>query len=399
MFSTRRRCRKVLAALLTACACIATNAATAESPPRPVRLAIDAEFGVRASTSAQAIETGARIAASEINSAGGVLGRPLEILTRNNNSVPARAAENLRQLAANPDVVAVMGGKHSPVVLNLLPLIHRLGIPYLAPWSAADGITTHPYRPGFVFRLSLRDSWALKLMIDTAIAEGVHRLAVVLPNSAWGRSSLAAIQARLLQENRISVVSRHWYSFGESDFERRIDAIHAHDAEMVILVANELEGAAFTRAMANRPRDQHLPVLSHWGITGGEFHQLANGYLGLIDLRVVQTYSFVGATDARARAVLAMLAADHGIDDERAISSPVGLAHAYDLTHLLARAIESAGTTERSAVRDALAAIDQHAGLVRHYRQPFSTDDFDALDASQLFLARYAADGALVADR
>jgi len=53
----------------------------------PVLLAIDADFGVRSSTSAQAIQLGATIAADEINAAGGVLGgRPLRIITRNNNS-------------------------------------------------------------------------------------------------------------------------------------------------------------------------------------------------------------------------------------------------------------------------------------------------------------------------
>ena len=80
----------------------------AAAAARPIRVAIDAEFGIPASTSAQAIYHGAQIAADEINDAGGVLGRKLEIVRRDNRGVPARALNNLRELAADPDVVAVL---------------------------------------------------------------------------------------------------------------------------------------------------------------------------------------------------------------------------------------------------------------------------------------------------
>lgn len=382
------------AALLTLSAWAAPDAGST-SNPAAVRVVIDAEFGVRASTSAQAIALGAGIAAAEINARGGVLGRPLEILTRNNNSIPARAAEHLRELARDPQVVAVMGGKHSPVVLELLPLIHELGMPYLAPWSAADGITNHGYRPGYVFRLSLRDSWALDLMIDTACREGRRRLAAILPNSSWGRSSLAAIEAKLLRDKCTHLVGKRWYSFGEDEFARAVDGLGESGADVVMLVANEAEGAAFVREIARRPASGRLPILAHWGITGGEFPRLAGPALADVDLRVVQTFSFLDTDNPRTRQVRAALSASQGRDEPRTIESPVGVAHAYDLIHLLALAIERAGSTERKAVRDALVSLGEHHGLVRDYRQPFSEQRFDALDPRDVFLARYARDGAI----
>ena len=60
----------------------------------------------------------AELAVEEINNAGGVRGRPLELVIRDNRSVPARAMDNLRELAAMPDMTAVIGSKFSPVMIE-----------------------------------------------------------------------------------------------------------------------------------------------------------------------------------------------------------------------------------------------------------------------------------------
>jgi branched-chain amino acid transport system substrate-binding protein len=88
----------------------------------PIKISIDAEFGIPGSTSAQAIQSGAQVAVDEINARGGVLGRKLAIVTTDNRGVPARALNNLRKASADPDVAAVMGGKYSPVIIDLLQI-------------------------------------------------------------------------------------------------------------------------------------------------------------------------------------------------------------------------------------------------------------------------------------
>lgn len=85
-----------------------------------------------------------------------------------------------------------------------------------------------------------------------------------------------------------------------------------------------------------------------------------------------------------------------GIQKVEAIQSPVGVAHAYDMTHILAKAITLAKTTERSAVRDALEKVREHNGLVRRYAPPFTPTRHEALGPEQLLMARYREDGVLV---
>jgi branched-chain amino acid transport system substrate-binding protein len=78
------------------------------------------------------------------------------------------------------------------------------------------------------------------------------------------------------------------------------------------------------------------------------------------------------------------------------IQGPVGVAHAYDGVHLLARAIRLAGTAERPAVRDALEKLGNYQGLVRRYNPPFTRERHEALGPEQLLMARFRPDGVLV---
>lgn len=366
-------------------------------PKKNLILAIDAGFGVKASTSAKAIELGARIAANEINAAGGLLGgRQLEVITRNNNSIPARSEVNLKELAANPDVVAVMTDKWSPIIIELLPMIHELKIPVLNPWAAADSITDHEYRPNYVFRLSLTDTWAMKTMVSSVKKRGFKRIGLLLPYSGWGRSSHKALKNEADLNPEIKLVADEWYNYGDKDLSAQYDQILKANADVIILVANELEGAVAVELIANVNPEQRIPVLSHWGITGGTFFELSEESLEHVDFSVIQTYSFIDATDPIAQYVKAQAINLSSANSERTIQSPVGVAHAYDLTHLLAQAIMQAGSINREQIRDALEKLPPYKGLVKNYLIPFAEDRHDALDEAIPFMASYATDGAIV---
>jgi branched-chain amino acid transport system substrate-binding protein len=85
-----------------------------------------------------------------------------------------------------------------------------------------------------------------------------------------------------------------------------------------------------------------------------------------------------------------------GIEGIEDIDSPVGFGHAYDLTHILARAVDLAGSTDRAAVRDALEQVRDYRGLTGHYARPFSPEDHDAMGPEHVFMARYREDGVIV---
>lgn len=363
----------------------------------PVYIGLDAEFGHKTSTSARAVQQGMAIAIEEINQAGGVLGgRPLELVVTDNRSITAMAIDNLRELAKKPDLVAVMGGKFSPVYIESLPVVHELGIPLLDPWGSADGITDHGYRPSYTFRLSLKDEWAAPAFVRFAQQRHqAQRIGVLVPNTAWGRSNLAALE-KAVSASPVSLVGHRWYNWGDTSLLRQYQELRAVGAQVLVLVANETEGAILVKEMAALPAAERMPIVSHWGVTGGDFARMTGNALDQLDFAVIQTYSFIGQTRPVAQRVLGALQRKHGVASAEAVISPVGVAHAYDLTHLLARAIQKAGSTDRRKVRDAMEQLGPYDGLVQRYERPFSTQRHDALSPRNVFFARYTADDRLI---
>jgi len=371
-------------------------AGPAAAEKKPVYVGLDAELGYAGSTSAQAIRMGMLIAMEEVNQAGGVLGgRPLQLIERDNKSLPARSLANLKELAAQPDLVAVFGGRFSPVLLESIPLIHELKLPLLDPWAAADGIVDNGYAPNYVFRLSLRDSWAMPTMLRHAAKKGAKQVGLLLVNTGWGRSNHKAAEAYVALHPEMKIVGTQWFNWADKTFLDKVTALKQAGAQAIVLVANN-EASPLIREMAALPSAERLPIVSHWGVSGGNFAKTAGPALQEIDFALVQTYSFIGANRPKARQVLAAAQRLFDVKDARSLAAPTGLAHAYDLTHILARAIDRAGSTERPAVRAALEQVRNYEGLIKHYPQPFTPVRHEALSLEDVFMARYAPDGAIV---
>ena len=363
----------------------------------PVYLGFDGEFGVEQSTSAQAIERGILIAIDEINRDGGVLGgRPLRLVSKDNRSVTARGVKNLKEFAQMPDLVAMFVGRFSPVVLEYVDLAHELNMIVLDPWAAADAITRNGKNPNYIFRLSLRDGLAMPVMLKHALGKGAERVGLLLPNTSWGRSNLASAQRYFREATRPRSVGIQWYQWGDQSMLDKYQALRAASAQAIVFVANDSEAVILCRELAALPADQRIPISSHWGVTGGNFVKLLGEDLAKVDFAVVQTFSFYKADPDRVRQVLAVSDRLFGLSRTEEIESPVGVGHAYDLTHLVARAIEMAGTTDRPTVRDALEGITQYRGLVKFFERPFTPDNHDALGPEDVFMATFRLDGAIV---
>jgi branched-chain amino acid transport system substrate-binding protein len=364
----------------------------AEKPP--ILLAVNAEYGVQGSQTAQSIEKGVRVAAAEINAAGGLLGgRMIEVIQRDDRGLPARAIDHLRELAENPDVTAVFCGRFSPVALELAPVANQKQMLLLDPWAAADGITKAAGKPNYVFRLSLTDTWAMDAMLRHALNRKLDRLAVFLPNTSWGRSSEAAI-ASFARKHPNLHIAINWYNWGDVEFSDKLARARADGMKALLMVANEAEGSLLVKQMAALPAGSRLPIISHWGIAGGNFAGMVGPALNEVDLSVVQTFSFASARGARAKQVARIYAGLFG-DSPAKMHAQVGFAHAYDLTHLLAKAISLAGSTRRPEVRDALERLPEYEGLVRRYKRAFTASNHEALDRNQVFMARFLADSTL----
>lgn len=370
------------------------HAGAAEPGAAAIRVGLDAEFSVPDSTSAQAIRMGILTAIDEINAAGGLLGgRPMERLVRDNRSVPARGKDNFMELAALPDLLAVDCGKYSQVCVEQAPLANQTRVLLLNPWSAANDIVPRVPAGGLVFRLSLRDSWAIPAMLRYLGQRGVRRVGVLLPMSAWGRSNDATLASLPPSATLPQVVATEWCAWGVESLKEPCLRLLSAGAAGVLMVANEREGSILVREVAALPPHQRVAIAGHGGITGGTFSKLVGESLRLVDLAVVQTCTLHGLTDPKAKAVTARALKLFDLKSAEEIPTQVGVGHACDLTHLLAQAVRLAGSTDRAAVRDALERLPTSDGLVARLPRPFSPQSHDALSPAQVFMGRFTAAG------
>jgi branched-chain amino acid transport system substrate-binding protein len=384
-----------LLALLIGVAAGAPSRAAAPAPP--VEIGLDLEIRDATSTSDDAILFGATRAVEEINSRGGVLGgRPLRLVTRDNRSVPARGIANLREFGDNKSLVAFLTGKFSPVALEQVKFLPDYNLIMLDPWAAADGIVNNGQAPNWAFRLSMNDSIAVRAVLNRAARKGYRKIGAILPATGWGRSNHEALTRQFKERPEIALSAVEWYAqAAEPVLVDRYLALQKAGAQVVFFVGNEREGAQLVREVAALPAKDRLPILSHWGVTGGDFPKLAGQALAQVDFSIVQTFGFGRHEDARARALGVAAMAHFKVDRPERLPSPVGIAHTYDLVHLLALAIDKAGSAERAAVRAALEELGPYEGVVKYMRRPFTATRHEALLAEDLFFAAYDRDGLL----
>lgn len=374
-----------------------TGSEPANSSP-PLIIGLDADMSAGAVEGGVAIKRGAQLAIDEINAAGGVLGRSLSLLIKDHRGNPARGKFNISAFAKTENLVAVMGGVHTPVVLEELPLLHENKLIFLDPWAAGTPIVDNGYLPNFVFRVSVRDAEAGMVMMSHAKSMGKSKVALLLERTGWGRSNERSLSIAA-EKLGISISTIVWVNWRQKSMQDEMDTIARSDAEAIMLVVNSPEGVVAMNSFLDKGLENKLGVISHWGIAGGNFvEQVGIDALNKIDLSVLQTFSFASDDQSSKKARIFERYKQNYEQSviPESVPGAVGVAHAYDLVHLLKIAIENAGTTDSSKVRDALENIEEYQGLVKYYKPPFTPSRHDALLRDDYIMSSYDERGFLI---
>lgn len=390
--------------------CFFLPSAVGAHAAEPYRIYLDADFkGAKAS--AVSIERGIRTALSEIGNALGE--RPVELVTLNHRGNSARSLANLKTFLADPYGLVVFAGLHSPPLLAHRQFINDNRILMLDPWAAAGPITRPPDGNNWIFRLSVDDTKAGGVIVTRAVdVRGLKRPALLLENTGWGKSNLRNMSASL-SERGTGPAQVTWFDWGLGRTGAKIllrDIVKS-GADSIYLVANAPEAKVVCEAMLDLEPSERLPIISHWGITGGDFPKVITSEMRSgLDLEFIQTsFSFMDMGDkSDPNAVFAAAQALFPeIRTPADITSPTGFIHAYDLTRLLIAAAVQCDLTgdalaDRTQLRDALENLQQPvSGLIKTYERPFrpySIDDRDAheaLEVEDFIFGRYGDDNAI----
>jgi branched-chain amino acid transport system substrate-binding protein len=369
--------------------CFAGGAAFAADP---VKIGHVAALSGASAQSGEAITRGLALAIDEVNAKGGLLGgRKLELIQRDDESNPPKGLIAARELVFQEKVAAIFGGIDTPVSLAIVPLVNKEKMPFMGVWAAGTGITRNGANPNYVFRVSaVDDDVDIKLLKYANEKFKAKKAGLMLINNPWGQSNEKGLIAAAKDNSAITIAGISKFENTDVDMVPHLTRLKEAGADAIILVVNAPPGA---QMMKSRERmGWTVPVVSHWGISGGRFPELAGPTAG--DAHFVQTYSFFGKQSPAGERVLAALKKKHPqIKGPEDLSSPVGTANAYDAMHLLALAIEQAGSTDGNAVRSALENLKAtYQGLIKTYTLPFTPENHDALGPNDYIMVRYEGD-------
>lgn len=349
-------------------------------PAEPVRIGVTGPYSGSNGVIGLSMREGVRIAAAQINAEGGVLGRRLVLVERDDQSSNERGAQIAQALIQDDGIVAAVGLASTGVALASQHLYQRARIPMLTA-VAGGSLITRQFQPpehldNFIFRTAPSDALQARRMVEDAV-DGLRRKRLAIFHDATnygqlGRDDLQlALQARQLQPVAVERLPQH-----DAEMLAVLHRVHQAGADALLVYG---AGAGLHRiASANAKLGLRLPLIGSWpfalpGLLEGA-ERSAEG------TRIPQ--SFIPAeSQGRRQAFLEAWRRTTGTDR---IPVPPAAAQGYDALLLLAAAIRQAGSTEGDRIRDALENLRTPVeGVVMVYDRPFSRDNHETFTHSR----------------
>ena len=293
---------------------------------------------------------GIDFAAEDINAAGGVHGRPIEIVRGDTQGDPDVARAVAERLITQEKVHAIVGCHQSTLTEIVFQVCEEYQVPMITAISTVDSISSHNYE--YCFRLCPMNSLYLENMFmymrDQAEKTGkeVKTIAVFADNSMIGQEAIRCAKIYAPQYG-MKIVKEIQYGQGAADLEAEILALKEADADAVLAESYVSDAILLMKTM--QEQDYHPPILI----------AKANGFADP---------SFIPATEGISNGLTSVVEWNpdltKGRDINKRFKKIFGIdmnghsAEAYTAVWTLKTAFEQAGTDDGASVKNALAAID-----------------------------------------
>lgn len=320
---------------------------------------------------------------AEVNAAGGVAGRQLELVSYDDGYEPERAVANTLRLLQEDRVFALIGPVGTPTSAAAAPLAVAAGVPLIGPFTGAEFLRD----PELATVVNLRASYFQETarIVEWLVGEReLSRIAVLYQDDSYGRAGLAGIRAAL-GERGMTPAGLGAYTRNTTAVKRALLAISAGEPEAVVIIGAYEPSALFVRWAHKLGLDLPFVNVSFVG-SNALVEALQGDYAGSYISQVVPTpESDAIPLLARYRAALAAF-------DPAAEASFVSLEGylAGRLAIAVLQAIE--GEPSRRGFLATLAA----AGTIDLDGFPLSYGPGDNQGSDAVFLTRIAEDGQVV---
>ena len=308
----------------------------------PIKIGQFASLTGKEASLGQSSNKGTMMAIDDLNAAGGVLGRPLLLVTEDTQSKPGETATVVKKLISRDKVVALLGEVASSRSLEAAPIAQAAKVPMISPASTNPKVTE---TGAYIFRTCFIDPFQGPVMARFAREHlKAKRVALVVSNSSAYSIGLAKFFRESFVANGGTIVLEQKYSEGDKDFKAQLTAIKAAGVDAVFNPGYYNEGALIVR----QARDLGL-TLPIFGADSWEAEALIQ--LGGKAMEGAYLCSHYSPEDPSPRVQNFVAAYKKRFGSTPDSNASLG----YDSVLVLVDAIRRAGTTERNALREAIA--------------------------------------------
>ncbi len=373
-----------LACLAAALTCGAL-ACAAHADPAPIRIGVIGPVTGKASEDmGQSIMGGAQVFLADVNQIGGILGRRVELVERDDRSQPERGVELARELIEKEKVVAVVGFGNSGVVLQAAKVFQEAKVPLIVTAATGASITKNFMPPevpeSYIFRVAASDAIQPSVLLaDLIDRRKIEHIALLHDDSPYGQYGKQNVVAELARR-KLELVQDESFKVGEPDLSAQLHRIRDSGAQAVFLYC--LAGDAATVLKTAEHMSLHLPFVGSWALSQQSFIDRAGG--GADGTRTAVTF----IENETSNSALQFSLAYRKINQVDHIPSAVTAAQTYDALRLLALAIYQANSAGGPDIKHALEHLEQHTAstVITRYFKPFSPDDHEAISRNMLVM-------------
>jgi len=367
----------VLTTLATAVLSTALN--TPACAAEPIKIAVSGPFTGGSSSMGVSMRDGVRLAVDEINKSGGVLGRQIVAVERDDEAKNERGVQIAQEMINKEKVVAAVGYVNTGVALASQRFYQEAKIPVMNNVATGSVITKQFEKEpeNYVFRNAAHDSIQAPMIVEEAISRrGFKKVAILADSTNYGQLGREDLE-KALKAKGVTPVAVEKFNVKDVDMTPQLLKAKEAGAETVLTYGIGPELAQIANGMTKL--GWKVPLVGSWSLSMGSF--IDNAGPSGDGARMPQTFIQEPTNPKRQAFIISYLKTFN--PKNARMDSPVSAAQGYDSVYLLAAAIKQAGSTDGPKVRAALEDLKAPVeGVVTNYIKPFSKINHEAIGAN-----------------
>ncbi len=343
----------------------------------PIKIGVAGPFTGGSAPMGVSMRDGVKLAVAEINAKGGVLGRQIQIVERDDEAKNERGVQIAQELINKEKVVATVGYINTGVALASQRFYQEAKIPVMNN-VATGSIVTQQFAKepeNYIFRNSANDSIQSAMIVEEAITRRKFKKVAILADSTnYGQLGREDLE-KALDKKGVKAVATEKYNLKDVDMTSQLLKAKQAGAEAVLTYGIGPELAQIANGMEKL--GWKVPMIGSWTLSMGNF--IDNAGKNGDGTRMPQTFIQEPSTPKRKAFIDAYVKAYN--PPAGRMPSPVSAAQGYDSIYLLAAAMKQANSTDGPKVLAALENLNEKVeGVVTTYNKPYSKTDHEAIN-------------------